>query len=203
MGWRPQDEQELFTLDELKEKFSIEGLGVSPAVLDLEKLDYLNGYYIRQKSLEGLRKLCYPYLSQEGLVNNETDKDFIEKVLLISRERLKRLEDIASLSFYLFRDDFVYEEELLIWKDLSLDQVKNNLKEIYQVIDSINENAWQIESLEKKILSYLKDKGYKNGDFLWPLRVALSGQKNSPSPFELLWALGKERSLKRIERAMI
>ncbi|HKM40723.1 MAG: glutamate--tRNA ligase [Patescibacteria group bacterium] len=203
LGWRPQDEQELFTLDELKEKFSIEGLGVSPAVLDLEKLDYLNGYYIRQKSLEGLRKLCYPYLSQEGLVNNETDKDFIEKVLLISRERLKRLEDIASLSFYLFRDDFVYEEELLIWKDLSLDQVKNNLKEIYQVIDSINENAWQIESLEKKILSYLKDKGYKNGDFLWPLRVALSGQKNSPSPFELLWALGKERSLKRIERAMI
>ena len=71
------------------------------------------------------------------------------------------------------------------------------------MIDSINENAWQIESLEKKILSYLKDKGYKNGDFLWPLRVALSGQKNSPSPFELLWALGKERSLKRIERAMI
>ena len=79
LGWRPQDEQELFTLDELKEKFSIEGLGVSPAVLDLEKLDYLNGYYIRQKSLEGLRKLCYPYLSQEGLLIMKLIKILLKK----------------------------------------------------------------------------------------------------------------------------
>jgi len=203
LGWHPKDDQEILSLDEIIEKFSIEGMGVSPAVFDLEKLDYLNGHYIRQRSIEGLRELCRPYLLQEGLITKETKNEIIDRVVMISRDRLKKIEDIASLTHYLFIEEIAYEENLLIWKELTIEEVKNNLREIYQIFDNIKEDDWNKEYLEKTIIEYLKENNKKNGDYLWPLRVSLSGQKNSPSPFELAWALGKEKSLKRIQKVII
>lgn len=202
LGWHPKDDQEILSLEEIIDKFSLEGMGVSPAIFDLEKLDYLNGQYIRKKSVQDLSALCKPYLIKEGLINDETDEEFIEKVIAISQERLKKLEDISSLSHYLFMDEIVYEENLLVWKSLSLEEVKNNLKEILELLKEVEENNWTKENLEKIVFAWLQENNKKNGDYLWPLRVSLSGQKNSPSPFELAWALGKEKSLARISRAI-
>lgn len=201
LGWHPKDDQEILSLEEIIEKFSLEGMGVSPAVFDLEKLDYLNGYYLRQKSVEELSELCRPYLLKEGLINENTDLDFIHRVVSVSQERLKKLEDINELSFYLFGDEIVYDENLLVWKSLSLEDVKNNLKELISVLEGINEDNWTKENLEKAIFAYIKSNDKKNGDYLWPMRVALSGQKNSPSPMELAWVLGRGNSLDRIKKA--
>ncbi len=198
LGWHPKDDQEILSMDEIIKKFSIEGMGVSPAVFDSEKLDYLNGYYLRQKSVEELSDLCRPYLIQEKLINENTDLEFIHRAITVSRERLKKLEDINELSFYLFRDEIVYDENLLIWKNLSLNEVKNNLKELDLILKRIAEKDWSKEKLERIIFEYIKNNNKKNGDYLWPMRVALSGQKNSPSPMELAWVLGKKGSLKRI-----
>ncbi len=198
LGWHPKDDQEILSMDEIIERFSIQGMGVSPAVFDLEKLDYLNAYYIRQKSIPELSALCKEYLIKEGLIKEDSN---IHKAVEISRDRLKKLEDINSLTYYLFIDEIAYEENLLIWKSLSLDEVKNNLKEIYELIKNIEEEDWTIEKIQEKVFSYLKENDKKNGDYLWPMRVALSGQKNSPNPFELAYALGKEKSLIRIKKA--
>ncbi|MFA7365422.1 MAG: glutamate--tRNA ligase [Patescibacteria group bacterium] len=202
LGWHPKDDQEILSLSEIISKFSIDGLGVSPAVFDLEKLDYLNGYYIRQKPIEDLIALCKPYLLKEGLISENTDKDKIEKVIEITKERLVRLEDINSLTHYLFLEDISYDKELLVWKSLTIEDVKNNLKEILGILEGVLGENWNKEYLEDLIFPYLKENDKKNGDYLWPLRVSLSGQKNSPSPFELAHALGKEESLKRIKKAI-
>lgn len=202
LGWHPKDDCEILSIEEIIEKFSLDGMGVSPAVFDLEKLDYLNGHYIREKKVGELTELCRPYLLKEGLVTEKTKNEDIYKIIEISQERLKKLEDIVSLSYYLFMDDIVYESEMLIWKKLSMEDVKKNLLEVYDILVKIKEDDWTKEFLENIIFTYLKENDKKNGDYLWPLRVSLSGQKNSPSPFELAYALGKEKSLKRIEKAV-
>ncbi|MDD3711032.1 MAG: glutamate--tRNA ligase [Patescibacteria group bacterium] len=202
LGWHPKDDQEILSMDEIIKKFNISGMGSSPAVFDLEKLDYLNGYYLRQKNIEELSDLCRPYLIKEGLVDEKTDLKFIHKVITVSQERLKKLEDINELSFYFFRDDIVYDENLLIWKNLSLKEVKNNLKELIPVLESLSENDWTKKKLEEIIFNYIKNNNKKNGDYLWPMRVALSGEKNSPSPTEIAEILGKKKSLKRINNVI-
>lgn len=202
IGWHPKDDQEILSLEEIIEKFSIAGIGASPAVFDIEKLDFYNAYYIRQKSISELVDLCRSYLEKDKLIDEKTDPALIEKVISVSQERLKKLSDISDLSFYLFQDEIEYEKDLLIWKSLSLEEVKNNLKELFDILAEVKEEDWQQEFLENLIISYLKENNKKNGDYLWPLRVALSGQKNSPSPFELAWVLGKEKSLARIKKAL-
>ena len=202
IGWHPKDDQEILSMNEIIEKFSVTGIGSSPGVFDLEKLDYLNGHYIRQKDISELTKMCKDYLISEGLVNEITDINLIERAVIISRERLKKISDISELSFYLFQYEINYEPELLVWKSLTLEDVKNNLKEVLEVLEKVSESDWTKENLENIVISYLKENDKKNGDYLWPLRVALSGQKNSPSPFELAWALGRENSIKRIKKAL-
>ncbi len=202
LGWNPKDDNEILSLDEIVAKFKIEDLGVSPAIFDKDKLDYLNAYYIRKKSLEELRSLCQPYLEKESLINSSHDDTFIDSVLALSQERLRKLEDIASISKFFFVDDLEYDPELLIWKKLNLDELKNNLKELYDLLSEIEEGSWTKDFLEESIFTYIKENDKKNGDYLWPLRVSLSGEKNSPSPMEIAAVLGKDKSLKRIKNSI-
>lgn len=194
LGWHPKDEQELFSLKELETKFSIDRLGISPAIFDIDKLNYFNSYYIKQKSIDELLILTKPFLQDFNL---ETEK--IKKILKLAQERIKYLAEIPILFNYLFYE-INYDKSLLIWKKSNLEQTINNLKELYSVLEK--ENNWEINNLEESILKFIKENNKKNGDYLWPLRVALSGEKFSPSPFELAWALGKEESLIRIKKAI-
>ncbi len=202
LGWHAKDDQEILSMDEIIKKFDLKDMGASPAVFDIEKLDYLNGYYIRQKNINDLSSLCRPYLEKSGLINDKTNNDFIKKVIALSQERLKKLEDISLLSSFFFKDKLDYDTNLLIWKNLSLDDIKNNLQELYNLLEKIEETDWTKDKLENIIFSYIKNNNKKNGDYLWPLRVALSGEKNSPSPLEIADVLGKEKSLDRIKVAI-
>ncbi|HPT08226.1 MAG TPA: glutamate--tRNA ligase [bacterium] len=202
LGWHAKDDQEILSMDEIIKKFDLKDMGASPAVFDIEKLDYLNGYYIRQKNINDLSSLCRPYLEKSGLINDKTNNDFIKKVIALSQERLKKLEDISLLSSFFFKDKLDYDTNLLIWKNLSLDDIKNNLHELYNLLEKIEETDWTKDKLENIIFSYIKNNNKKNGDYLWPLRVALSGEKNSPSPLEIADVLGKEKSLDRIKVAI-
>jgi glutamyl-tRNA synthetase len=200
LGWHSKDDQEIYTLDELEKVFSLEGLGSSPAVFDIEKLDYFNGYYIRQKTASELIPLIKSYI--EKSYGPQSD-DTLEKVMALSQERLKKLEDVVEFNKFIFADKLDYEPALLIWKTLSATDIKNNLLEIKTKLEEIEVEKWQKEYLEGFIIAYIKDNEKKVGDYLWPLRVALTGEKNSPGPFEVAWALGKEKSLKRIDAAIV
>ncbi len=196
LGWHPKNDEELLSLDKLETEFDISGLGSSPAVFDLEKLDYLNGYYLRQKSIKELTELCRPYLTKAFNI-----QDIDERIIALSQERLKKLSDISELSNFFFKK-IKYPRNLLIWKNLSQSDVKNNLKVIVKIINQIPKEEWTKTNLEKTIIDYLKANNLKNGDYLWPLRVSLTGAKNSPGPFEVAEILGKEKSLERIKKAI-
>lgn len=199
LGWHGKDNKEIYTLQELEKSFSLDGLGTSPAIFDLEKLDYYNAYYIRQKTLEELTALCIPYLEANG--RKIKDQQKIKNFISLARERMKKLEDVTELTAFLFGLAH-YEKELLIWKKLDFSTIKNNLREIIEQLQLIKESNWQTSYLETTIITWLKENNKNNGDYLWPLRVALSGLKNSPGPFEIAWAIGKEETLQRIEKAL-
>ncbi len=203
LGWHPKEENEILSFEDMKAKFKIEDIRISPAVFDSEKLDYFNGYYIRQKSLDELVELCWPYL-KENLKMTENRKkktEFLREVVALEQERLKKLSEIGELTKFFFEDDLQYDQNLLVWKKLTVDDVKENLKKLLSILENISEKDWKKEILEKTIMEFLNVSGLKVGDYLWPMRVALTGQKASPGPFEVAEVLGKEESLKRIEKA--
>lgn len=205
LGWHPKEDEEIINLEEIIKKFEIKDLKISPAVFDTEKLDYFNGYYIRQMDLEDLTQKCKPYLeefiSKSSDPSKKTD-DYLKKVVSLGQERLKKIADIEDLSHFFFVEDLDYDENLLVWKKLSLEEVRNNLEEIIKVLEKIDENDWKTETLEEKIIAYIKEKEVKVGDYLWPMRVALTGEQKSPGPFEVAWVLGKKISLERIKKAI-
>jgi len=199
LGWHPKSDQEIWSLAELKKAFSLDGLGASPAVFDAEKLDYYNGYYLRQKSLSELSALCRPYLEVAG--RSVADEKQLEKFIGLAQDRLKKLSDIVELTDFLYSLP-PYESRLLSWKTMTTEEARANLQEIRRELEKIGEADWQKEYLEKTVLAWIKDSDRKNGDYLWPLRVALTGLKNSPGPFEVAAALGRTESLKRVDQAL-
>ena len=200
-------------------------MGTSPAVFDIEKLDYLNGYYIRHKSLEKLTRLCVPYLINTDFIKEisnlpplsgvpfagkfvicktkeKVNFDFLKNVVQLEQERMKRLSEIGELTEFFFVDKLDYEPKLLIWKKMTLQDVKRNLEEIYEQLDKIPKKNWTNDSIEDAVMSYIKAKKGNVGEYLWPMRVALTGQKGSPGPFEVAEVLGKEGSLERIQQGI-
>jgi len=199
LGWHPKNDREIWSLPELGKEFSLAGMGASPAIFDTEKLDYFNSYYLRQKSLAELTALCIPHLQAAG--RDISDNKRLEKFVSLAQERIKKLSDIVEATDFLFELP-AYDPSLLAWKNLSAEQAKANLREIKDYLMTKLDQEWTKEGLEKDVLDWLKETGKKNGDYLWPLRVALTGLKNSPGPFETAWALGKKDAIIRIEKAI-
>ncbi len=234
LGWHPKNNNEILPLERLLKEFNIYDMGTSPAVFDIEKLDYFNGYYIRHKPLNELMELCLPYLISAGIleemqkskIKNKNDKlkfknklnnklidfNFIKKVVALEQERLKKLSEIGELTEFFFIDKLTYQAELLIWKKMTMTQVKQNLEKIYELLEKIPEANWTNDSIEEDLKSYIEAKNERAGEpaspkpslggYLWPLRVALTGLKASPPPFDVAEILGKEESLKRIKEVI-
>lgn len=198
LGWHPKGDNEILSLDELVKEFFVSGIGISPAVFDIEKLNYYNGYYIRLKKPEEIALLCEPFLkaAEYNLTGCHLDR-----IIAISSDRLKTLQDITEVAAFFFKD-LNYSSDLLLWKTLTLEDAKKNLQELITVLEKVSEEEWSKENLEEEVFMYLKSNDKKNGDYLWPWRVAVTGEKNSPSPFEVSWALGKEKTLSRIKEAL-
>jgi glutamyl/glutaminyl-tRNA synthetase len=197
LGWNPKTEQEIFTLEELIEQFSFEKVNKSGAVFDLEKLDWINGMYIRKMNLNQLYERILVFLPQL----EKYPKEFAWKVLQLERERLKKLSEIGERVNYFFSEPD-YDKELLRWKNLTNQEIKDNLLLAEKVVSSFKLQVSRDE-IEKAFLSQITDKG----SVLWPLRVVLTGQKASPGPFEILEAFltlpnGKEIILQRIKKAV-
>ncbi len=201
LGWNPGTEQEIFSLSELTKQFDIKKLHKAGAIFDNKKLDNINSQYIRQLKSKELVNLCRPYLAETygDALQNYSD-EYIASVINLEQERLKKISDIIASTEIFFASDLEYDAKLLIWKKLSKTIISNNLTIIKQKLTEIKK--WEKDNLEKEILQFIKDKKLTNGEALWPLRVALSGQENSPGPFEIAEILGKAESLRRIQAAI-
>jgi len=122
------------------------------------------------------------------------------KIVDLFKERLNNLLELQEKSEFLLSDDLIYEKELLNWKQNTSEVTRNYLQSCYDKLSTSDFSDKQV--LEQGIINWIKENNWSNGDVLWPLRVALSGQKNSPGPFEIINVLGKEKGLERIKRAI-
>ncbi len=216
LGWNPGTEREIFSISSLIKEFSLERVQKGGAIFNIKRLDWINGFYIRQKSLEKLTELCLPYLIEAGFIKEnprpaklpfkekkfrivETQEviyfDWIEKVIGAYQERLKTLSEIVGLTEFFFKEKLEYDKELLRWKDMSDQDIKKSLDKTRETLSEID--LFTKENIEKKLIP----EGDR-GRVLWPLRAALSGKKASAPPFEIAEILGKEKTLKRIEEAI-
>jgi len=214
LGFNPSASQEIYLLDELIEKFDLAKVNKTGAVFNLEKLGWLNNHYIKQLDDKKLLELCLPYLEGANLILRKGKKIIIaatrenlneEKLLAIinlNKDRLIKLEDIVYESKFFFEDALDYPKDLLIWKNAPPAQAKRTLISLLKFIYDLKGADFETKNLEEKIITYIKKAKKKNGDVLWPMRVALSGRDKSPGPFEIAAILGKDAALKRIKRAI-
>jgi glutamyl-tRNA synthetase len=216
LGWHPKDDTEIMSQEEIISKFNYTDIGISPAIFDIEKLDFFNGAYIRKLEIQKLARLCLPFLEREGLIeiqddnskymnaltNQEIDYDFILKVVSLEQERLKKLSDIGGFTRFFFEDELVYDPELLIWKKMDQKGVKENLQYLLELLEMVPLGHWSKDAIETAVMDNFKTNDLKVGEYLWPMRVALTGCQASPGPFEVAEALGKEATIKRIKSAI-
>lgn len=197
-GWNPSDKQEIYSLDELAPLFNLSKINKSGAIFNLEKLNWLNNHYLRQRPVDDYVSMVMPFLPAD-----EKDLDFKRRVALLFWERLNLPSEITNLSSFMFQTSLNYSHVPLAWKDQTKDETIERLKVTRSWIEQLNDSKLaDVKSLEEQIKASIQGKGWGNGDTLWPLRVALSAQDKSPSPFELMAAYGQERSIKRIDEAL-
>lgn len=217
LGWNPGTDQEIFSLKEMQKTFNLEKVHKSGAVFDLEKLDWMNGMYIRKTDIKDLTKMIIPYFLKANLLkfdekhyyieNEKIDDKYLEKVVELEKDRIKNLAEITELVEYLFTKEIKYEPEILVWKKSTPEQTKKNLQNLLEFLKTLDKKDFSKEKLEEKIKNYISKNDLGVGDVLWPMRVALTGKQNSPGPFEVTEAIslspwGKELVFERITAAI-
>jgi len=206
LGWNPGDERELFTLQELIREFDFAKVHKAGAIFDTDKLDWMNGHYIRQKNLNELTKLCKPYLKKylqekHKLALDNFQDDFIQLVVGLEQERLKKLSEIGENTKYFFITP-EYDTKLLIWKKSDQVTTKSRLEFLIEYLTEVPQYNWTRATLEEALIAEIKQQGFSNADTLWPMRVALSGAERSPSPFEIAEVLGQAKTIERLKIAV-
>jgi len=195
LGWSPGGEQEFFTLDELAKAFDIKGISKSPAIFDLEKLNYFNSSYIKALSPEAFYQLAEPYL-RRGVHKAEIDLTLIAPLV---QTRLNTLEEIPPLLDF-FDTLPEYSNELYLNKKMKTD-VSNSVEALQAVLPVLEQlDTWTFEGIHDALISLAASLELKNGRIMWPLRVAVSGKAATPGgAVELCQILGKEETLRRIQ----
>jgi len=220
LSWNPGTEREIFSMPSLIKEFSLEKIQKAGAVFNIDKLDWMNGFYIREKSLKKLTEECIPYLIKDKLIKaefefnglpgefyeiTETKEKIslkkIEKIIGLYQERLKKLSNITELVHYFFKKELNYEKELLVWKEMEDKEIKNVFNKLKKIFSRIKPENWTEQNLTDTLMEEA-DKMDNRGEMLWPLRVALTGEKASAGPFEVAAILDKEKTLERIDFAL-
>jgi glutamyl-tRNA synthetase len=197
LGWSPRSEREVFSLDELVEHFSIDGLSKSPAVFDIQKLAWLNGEYIRALPAEAFHAAALPYIRQtvKGSVDTAA-------LALLLQKRCAKLSDIPE------QVDFIdavppHDISLYTHKKMKTDTgiSQSSLQAAKPVLEALQ--PWTEDALREGLEALAESMGLKNGQMLYPLRTALSGKAFTPGgACELAALLGREETLRRIGSAL-
>jgi len=191
LGWHPKEDKDAMSVEELIKEFDLKRVQKAGAIFSVDKLGWLNAHYLKQMPPDVFMKLAQPFLPENWKLN--------EAMVRAVRGRVEKLGDLKELVNFYFELP-PYEVKLLKWQDMTFEQVAENLEKASVLIADLDEAKFEEKVLEDYFFERI---GRENkGEMLWPLRVALSGKAASPGPFEILAALGKEESLRRVEKAL-
>src|SRR3989344_4080992 len=203
-GWNPGGEQEIFSLDELIEKFDLSKVQKGGGIFNPEKLEWINKEHMKlipenDKNTEIIKRL------KDNSI--KSDEKFLLKLCPVIFEHISKWGDIdnmvsvGELDYYFNPPQ--YSDNLLYWKgEIKPEETINHLQWIKKKLDSCDDEIFSnIESIKNSVFDYATENG--RGQVLWPLRVALSGKDKSPDPFTLIYILGKEETVSRIDSAIV
>ena len=199
LGWSYGD-QEIFTRDELIQYFSFDKVGKSAAVFNPEKLLWLNSQYIINSSAEELAEMVVPFLIKEKVISEgqTLDKEWLSKAIDTQKERSRTLIELANSLRYYISEDVEYNEKAKI-KFLN----EKSLPYLIELKDSlVSISDFSALEIEKVFTSIIEKHGIKLGNLAQPVRVAMTGKTESPGIFEVIEIAGKEKTLKRLEKAI-
>jgi glutamyl-tRNA synthetase len=202
IGWSLDDKTEILTRQQLIESFSLERIGKTGAIFNKEKLDWMNGVYIRSLSLEDFVQRSLPFL-EKGLpaaVKRPLDIDYIRRMMPLVQERAKTLVEVPQLVEFFFVDQPDYNTELLIDKKMTLESTIKTLEVSRQRLQLME--VFDEALLENLLRPLAEELGLKAGQLFGALRTAVTGRTATPPLFQTMAVLGKERCLKRINAAL-
>ena len=208
LGWSSGTEEEIFSLDELAKRFELERVQSAGAVFDKERLEWLNGQWIRRLSDEELVERTLPFLA-DGLSKARSDgtefrqptAEDLRPLIPMVRERLPTLAAITDMVDYVFVEDLRVEPAALVPKRWDAATTAEALTAAREVIASVGPVSFEADELEAPLRNLADERGWKVGDLFMAIRVATTGRTATPPLFDVLVALGYERSLQRIDAA--
>lgn len=221
LGWNPKTTEEFFTMEELIQRFTLEHVNKSGAIFETEKLDWMNQHYLRQLTTPDILRRIQEVASSINLQEEEKEEvnaqkkslyerfyawftartpDFQEAIMSSMKERSKTLLDIAR-SVEVIEQATPYDAADLVWKKGTKESTLAVYDALIQYLEAQDDSQFLRAHLEPHTIEWIKSTEWGNGDVLWPMRFALSGEQRSPSPFELAEMLGKQETLKRLHIA--
>jgi glutamyl-tRNA synthetase len=192
LGWNPGTEQELFTMQELIDSFSLDRVSKAGARFQPDKAKWFNAQYMHHKTDAELAELFQPILRANGV---ETSDELAGKAAGIMKERASFITDLWDLTSYFFVAPTQYEEKQMkkYWKG----ENPARLKEVREVLASIDD--FSLENTEAVVGAWIQEKGYGMGQIMNTLRLALVGAGKGPGMYDVTAFIGKEECLKRID----
>ena len=207
LGWSYDDKTEFFTREELIRVFTLDRIGISGGILDMEKLEWMNGVYIRNLSLEEFTRRTIPYMerpeAEGGLpesISRPLDFDYTSRVLSLEQERLRTLGEAAHAVSFFYSDNLAYDTALLFQKGMDAARTKAALISAQKLLTGIEQ--WEHSVMEAPMRELAVELGLKTGQLFGSIRVAISGRMATPPLFQMMEVLGRESTMLRIEEAI-
>lgn len=201
LGWNPKTtNQEIFSMAELIEHFSLEGLSKSPAVFDYDKLGWINGEYLKAMSDEDFAKMARPFV---GELPDYLEQNWAHLASLL-KTRIQRLGDLPQEIAFLCEQP-AFDAELYVNKrnKVTPEKAAELLPGMMALLEAVPESDWNNDALYEKLNAYIEEQGIKKGLAMWVLRIAAAGQKVTPGgATEILSLLGKKISMERIKKSL-
>lgn len=195
LGWNPKTTDEVFTREQLVERFQLEGIQKGGAIFDLKKLDWLQQQHLKRQDLGQLRKHAQPFLESVSVQNPDRSLEVWREHGLLLRELPEALA-VEAQPPQLVRED-------VPWRGVSEEKTRESLRFAEKMIEGLPPAAWETrDGLQLAFRNDVDAAGWDRGTVLWPLRYVLSGKRESAGPGELAWLLGKEETLRRIQKAV-
>jgi glutamyl-tRNA synthetase len=201
LGWSFDDKTELLSREELVRHFSLERVGKTAAIFNKDKLEWMNGVYLRKLNLREFVQQAMPFLDRDlpESVGRPLSYNYASRVLSLVQERAKTLVEVPQLASFFFLDELQYDAALLLIKELDVESttqvIITALKELEEII------TWDATTLEEILRPLAAELGLAAGKFFGLLRVAVTGRVAAPPLFQTMEVLGKKKCLKRLNTA--
>lgn len=204
LGWSSGDEREIFSKEELIKEFSLDKISKHAAVFSMEKLNWFNGEYLKNMSIDSLTKMILPFLKEANYIEKEEGlslikNEYIKEVVKLMQGRFRNFSQFIDYADYFFIDKINIEPQAF-QSVLNKEGASGILQTLKEKLSALK--CWDEESIENTVREVASSLQIKGGKIIHPTRVALSGKKVGPGLFELMVVLGKEKTVKRLKEAI-